>query len=452
MKEVQERYQYVVAAVLLVILALVIPKSVVGLGVTGILALLAIWRPKDMILSLLLYFPMRSFLIEINPSLKLAGDLIILAAFLRVVWDYRNNWKELFRFRLFEWGFFAFLAIGSISALITGVSIAAIIFQLRAFVITYIAYYVVSRLNITKQDVIRFLWITLWTALILSIQGIVEKVSQRTLLMPESWVYRSLSPNNRSRIYGLINNPNMLALFLSFAFFCTLYLRGLVKGKVKWFVTFALILMMGVWTLTYSRGTMIGFGLAFLFYLVLTRNWKRMIQTAVILISAFVLVNMPVSALTRYMAENHEVELPQPPSDVELDEEDEEEKESFEKKRLKETFEQSTIELSRQTGRLFIVEKGFEIFKDHPIVGTGFATYGDSATKSYSSPIYDDYDIEFDIYADNQYIQVIAQTGILGVITFAIFLLGMMFLLWKNRDRSPFAVVLMSALFGAFAC
>src|SRR5690606_20641725 len=60
-------------------------------------------------------------------------------------------------------------------------------------------------------------------------------------------------------------------------------------------------------------------------------------------------------------------------------------------------------------------------------------------TLSYGSPIYDHYGIRSDIYggkyfySDNQYIQIITETGIIGVVLFAAFLLGMLYLFWKER-------------------
>jgi len=173
--------------------------------------------------------------------LKIAGDLIAIAAFLRAVWDQRNDWKKMFQFSLFEWGFFLFILIGCVSALITGVSVGAIIFQVRAFAITYLIFYTVKRLSIEKEDIHRFLWITFTMSMILSVQGIVEKVSLRTLLMPETWVERYISPTNRQRIYGLINNPNVLAVYLTLAFICTLYLSTLVSKERSCFSLLVLL-------------------------------------------------------------------------------------------------------------------------------------------------------------------------------------------------------------------
>lgn len=441
------QYKWIWASLLLFALGVTIENSTVGLLITLLFATFAMWKPKDALFILLIYFPTRSFLIEMNPGLKSVGDLIIIAVLLRIVYDQRNNWRTLFHLHSFEWAFLLFLVVGSMSALFTGVGIIPIVFQLRAFVITFLLLYIVRRMNITKSDLLKFLWVTFAMAIVLSIHGLVEKLSLRTWLMPERWVYRSLSHNNRVRIYGLINNPNVLAVYLSIAFILSLYLRQLVTKNMKWIITVGMVLMMGVWTLTYSRGTWIAFLVGSVTYFILVRKWKPLVQIAVIIVAATFIINLPVASLADYIDKQTNFGDTQFIPGGEFDD-----KKSDARRRLEETFNEETVELSSQTGRLFIVKKGFEIFKDHPIIGTGFATYGDSAAKSFSSPIYDPYGIEVDIYADNQYIQVITETGIIGVLLFAIFLIGMLLYLRKQRKQTTFAPVLLAILLSIYWC
>lgn len=442
-----EQWKVVGVGVILLILALVLPLSMIAYLSTVIIGILAFIKPKESMFLLLFYFPLRSFIIEINPSLKLVGDLIIVAAFLRVLWNSRTNPKSIFQFEKFEWAFIAFLVVGSISAFITGVSLGAIVFQLRAFAITFLILYVVKRLGITKQDIKMFLWTTFIVAMILVVQGLVEKLSMRSAWMPEFWINRSLSPNNKVRIYGLINNPNVLAVFLTIAAMLTVYLKMMLpKNKVQWLLNLSLVLMSGVWVLTYSRGTWIAFAIGLAIYVLYTRNWKFLMKTAVVVGLSVIFVMIPATNIAQWISSNTEIgNFPRtgPAEEVGFE---------VETNRLKETFNESTLEKSMTTGRLYIVAKGFEIFKDYPIIGTGFATFGDSASKSYSSPIYKDYDIGYDIYADNQYIQIITQTGVVGVLLFAVFLLGMLVLFWKYRKSSPYAIPMVAGLIGVFWC
>ncbi|PAQ13814.1 hypothetical protein CD798_13380 [Bacillaceae bacterium SAOS 7] len=437
-----------VFSVCLMFTSLLLQQSLIGLAVSAVLALVAFIRPKVGLSLLLIYFPLRSFIIEVNPAMKIAGDIIVLAALFHVVWLGRKDVKSLFQFAIYEWAFFLFLALGSISALFSDVSIPAIIFQLRAFMITYFLYYIVKRLDIDKEDVKKFFWITIVVATVVVVQGLVEKMSGRTLLMPETWVNTVLSPTNRTRIYGLINNPNRLAVYLSFAIMAVLYLYGRVSKGKKISLAVLSVFFAGTALLTYSRGTAIAFFIGLVIYWLLTRYTKMVIRIAAMVAISFVVILYPVNQITQWVANSNFDFGPETPgTNHEVPKEGVDQSDRF-----KETFDQNTVELSKTSGRLFIVTKGLEVFRDHLIIGTGFATFGDSATKSYLSPIYKKYEIPSHIYADNQYIQVMAQTGILGVITFAVFLLGMLGALWKNRHVNKEGSFLMiSILLGIFA-
>lgn len=441
-------FPFILIGLPLIILALLIPHTIVGYLVSVLLALYAFTSPKNGLLLLLLYFPTRPFLIEISPSLKMLGDLIIIAVFAKVVWTKlrQKEWKSLFQLHIFEWAFILFCIVGAFSALLTGVGLGAIVFQLRAFLITFIVFYVVRRLEINKEDVLKFLWTTFFMAILLCLHGIVEKMSGRTLLLPDDWVLRSLSHNNRVRIYGLIDNPNVLAVYLSIAFMLTIYLKQLLKGKHTILFNIGLVLMLGVITLTYSRGTWIGLVVGLVVYVVLTKQWGRARNILIGLVAAVIIVNIPVTKATEYIKANGLLD------DVPIPQEVDPDGMSDEARRIADSFEMSTLELSKTTGRLFIVTKGFEIYKDHPVIGTGFATFGDSAAKGYSSPIYEDYGIENDIYSDNQYIQIIAQTGSVGVILFAVFLIGMLVFLWKKRKETGMAIPVLAVLLGVYVC
>lgn len=444
-----EQYGVPLIGVILLAISLVIPSTIVAYAFTLILAVLALIKPKQSILFLLIYFPLRSFLIEVNPALKLMGDVIIIFAFLHVVWKARKDIKSIFKFEIYEWAFIGFLVVGSVSALITGVSIGAIIFQLRAFVITFLLLYIVKRLQITKKDVVAFLVVTAAVAALLVVQGLIEKLSLRSAWMPEKWVNRQLSPNNRSRIYGLINNPNVLAVHLTIAMCLTYYLKKFVtKMPLQWVLNLLILSMAGVWILTFSRGTWIAAAIGLGVYFLLTFNWKFIVKAGVTVGLAFALIATPSIYLAQWIGSHTEI------GNFERTGTPEEEPgfADVESNRIKETFTADTMELSKTTGRLFIVNKGFEVFKDHPIIGTGFSTYGDSASKTYSSPIYEDYGITFNIYSDNQYIQVIAQTGVAGVLLFAVFLLGILAVFWKYRHNTPSTIPMLAGLIGIYWC
>lgn len=440
----------VVIGVLALLVAFVFNIPAVSYAVTLVLAILAFLQPKTGIYLLFVYFPARAVLTEVAPSLKLLGDVMIIAAFLRIVWNQRHDLKSIVRFEKFEWAFIVFVIFGAIASLLNDVSMGAIVFQIRAFVITFLLIYIVKRLSITKEDVKLFLWITFAMAMVMVVQGLIEKISVRTEWMPQNWVNRQLSPGNASRIYGVLNNPNVLSVYLTLAAIMTIYLKELMKPS-KWLnILFyiSLILMMGVWFMTYSRGTWIAVAIGLAVYLLLTRKWKFGVKVALVLGIAFGAVTFPTTYLTQYLQQNTELGEVVRTGEVE----EGPVVGATEAERIKETFNASTFEKSMTTGRLYVVKKGFEVFKDYPVIGSGFATFGDSATKSYASPIYPEYGITTNIYADNQYIEIIAQNGSVGVILFAIFLLGMLWYLWKHRHTTTLAYPMIAILIAIFWC
>ena len=433
----------------LILLSLIFPSNMMSLLVIVIIGVIFLVNPKQGLLFLIIYFPIRPFLQELNESSKYLGDFIVILLFLRSLLYWIRNRHQMKRESIFIIGFLAFCLIGSISALITGVSIIAIIFQLRAYLITFLLIFIVSSLNLTKKDVYSFLWTTVIMAVIISLHGIVEKVSLRTWLLPESWVNMEISETNRMRIYGLIGNPNVLAVYLAMAFVVTLYLKT-ISLKYRYWLNAASIIIFGVFLLTYSRGTLISFSIGMVVYLLLSKNWKIIKPLVISIVLCLPLIYYPVVAMTDYV-EGQKYSDSQHNRDQEknIETKPTEKKDDF-SKRLTEAFDKETIQMSTEWGRLYLVKLGFKIFMDYPIIGTGFGTYGDSASLNYPSPIYEKYRITTNIYTDNQYIQVITQTGTLGVISFAVFVLGMVFALWKKRKNINFATPLIAILVGSF--
>ena len=427
-------------------LTLIVPVKVITLLFFFCLFVYSMLFPSKALTLLLIYFPARSFFVESNPSLKVFAEVIILACLIHIIWASRKQLKNLFHFHWFELALFSFCAVGTISAFFNNVSIVAIITQLRAFLLTYAVFYIVKRLKIKKEDIQWYLWTTFFVASFLSILGIVEKISDKTWLFPVAWEYFAMSPTNGDRVYGLVKNPNVLASFLVIALFTSYYLKNQLPGWKHKVVWIGIILMGTTSILTYSRGTLLALAVAFGVYIVWKRPWKKMMEFASIFVASLVLAIGVVEPVTKWLAIQPEDVIP--PSSVPGDGEGFEEDENAQKDRIITTFSSDTVGESQKGGRLWLVDMGFDIFRDYPIAGSGFATFGDSASLVYGSPIYESYKIREGIYSDNQYIQVIAQTGVLGVVTFGAFLLTIFSLLLKRRNEPgvEFALLLFVAI------
>ena len=432
-------------AVAVLIAGTLLPSQIALIATSIFFVLFAFFKPFQSLVILIPYVIFRTLFTDLNNGMKLIGDLITLVVLFRLLLLNIKNWKTWFYFKKFEWFFFIFLIFGAVIGYLTGVSISAIIFQIRTFLIMYLLYYIVSRSELPKNFFVKLSWITILSGYVLFVQGIVEKISLRRMWMPEAWMEKVLSATNFVRIYGLVNNPNSLALVIFFAISATFFLRSVYKdGQYKWLLLISQVAFMGLMLLTLSRGTWISSFVFVVFFILISRNWKILKQIALTVIASLILVYLPVN-LGTMLVQNYGSDVSGAPSGGGLT------------NRFAETFDEGNLELMAQSGRVFYIKKGFEVFFDHPVTGTGFGTFGGSATLSYDSPIYEKYEIRSDIYggknfySDNQYIQVIAETGVIGVILFAGFLLAMVWMFWKDRQH-PFGQYMFALWFATGVC
>lgn len=383
-------------------------------------------KPHYLLPVLIVYFVSRPFLVEINDGLKLAGDIAIITLFVKVIVDAirRGETTSIFKLEIYEWAYVGFILLGIVSALITGIDLVPIIFQVRKFVMLYLLYYGLKRLAWTDKLVNRSLSVVVAMAVVLSVHGFIEKLSQRQWLIPVTWRDMFLSPTNIERMYGILGNPNSMGLFMVGALIATVYLFKKTENRLYYI---PLVLISGVILLTYSRGTWIAAIVAALVYLILNRDWRLSLQLMGIFVIGFAIVYTPIEKLDTLVEDGGRITISEPSEDG-----------GSLSDRFNSTFKDDDVERSTSTGRIFYLRKGFEIFQDYPIIGTGFATFGDSATLVYSSPLYEDYGLagiydyrDKDFFSDNQYIQIIVQTGIVGTILFTIFMLNMLYRMIK---------------------
>ena len=428
-------------ALIVLVLASLVPSVSIPLYLTTVIfAVYAFFRPYQSLVLLVPYVIFRTFFIEYSVGMKLVGDLIIFIVLIRLFLLNIKDWKKWFYFKPFEWAFIGFIVIGSIIGIMNGVSVGAVVFQVRTFVIMYLLYYVLSRVKVPGTFLPMLAWITVYSGIILFFQGLFERISSRSLLMPELWMQKVLSTTNAVRVYGLVNNPNTLALIMFFSICAVFFLQWLYKGEqhrtVLWILQVAFT---GMLILTLSRGTWIVAIVSVVIFVLLSRNWKLLLQVTITAVLAYVLIFIPTNlGVVAY----DKLGIGKNPAIT-----------GGIGSRLSETINDENMELMVASGRVFYIKKGFEVFKDHPITGTGFGSFGGSATLSYGSPIYEEYGIRSDIYggknfySDNQYIQVIAETGAIGVVLFAAFLLAMLWMMWKER-HTTYAKYLIGLWFG----
>ena len=251
----------------------------------------------------------------------------------------------------------------------------------------------------------------------------------RQLLLPDVWKYKTLSATNVVRIYGLPGNPNSLALLLFFAIICDLFLEiGVWEREVSMVLEYQSRAVPWSIHLDLFKRNM-DFSLHFWLDFHFDDEKLASVEESCACWSRIDYSHLLPSEFWRTVFSNHLVlkhlQHQTGPGSI---------GEGLARRSMKTTWRSCP-----KAGGSSISNKGFEVFKDNPITGAGFGSFGGSATLSYGSPIYNHYGIRSDIYggkyfySDNQYIQVIAETGAIGVVLFAAFLLGMLAMFWKER-------------------
>lgn len=424
----------------------IFPYSIIGYIFTVITFVVAFIYFKENIYFLFIYFPIRPIITDINNGLTFVGDVIIVISFCIVLWNMRNQLKVLLNSYSYFIYFVFFLIIGSLMAYINDVSPIAIIMENRALAMMALLAVVFFSNIWDRKDLKNILSISVITAFFISLHGIIEKISARTFLVPEAWTDWNLSMINASRVYGTLANPNVLAMYLLTVFFLS-FLPIMLETKFKKVLPLFQIIIFGTALLTVSRGSFLAFSFGFLLFIVLNRPWKTLLRLSLTIVISVFFIYHPANLLADYVqiesniGEENIEEGEKPATNIP--------KTSF-LGRLKTMLSDETIQASTEWGRIYIVLKGLEIFREHPIVGTGFGTFGDAATLSFGSPIYDEYKISDGIYTDNQYIHILVSTGIIGTLLLLIFLIQMLRKLLpsiSHRERSLFLSITIVLLF-----
>lgn len=99
-------------------------------------------------------------------------------------------------------------------------------------------------------------------------------------------------------------------------------------------------------------------------------------------------------------------------------------------------------------GRFYSLMMAWKVIEDYPVLGTGFGTFGSSASLTWTPPTYGTYVLRENFYADNQYACVMAETGLLGLALFLSFLFCTLFAQRKSLLKVMACVII--GWFGLF--
>lgn len=334
------------------------------------------------------------------------------------------------------------------------IGILPFLLELRSLFLYYLLYYILRNTKIEINWNL-FSKVLSLVILIVSIFSIVEKIFNKDFLFPNAWASSIVYKDNFARVYSVFNNPNTYATFIVLSFFLLNYLE--YYKDVKCYKFIYVLLLINLW-LSASRSSMIILAMYILVYLILlikNRNKSKLLGLLIIvLISLICIFGISKMSNNYYFAtvvdkktagvidviidangHRHNNSL-NPNSNKDNSDiiDDIAKRESGGLiNRILSLFKGNIYDLSAKDGRIYKIMIGIKVFKDYPVTGSGFGTFGDSASLIIN-PIdfYETYDLEDNFYSDNQYLTIIVECGILGTVLMVAFVISLIIKYRKN--------------------
>lgn len=381
-----------------------------------------------LVLFLCVFLPVRSPIADATTAVvKAVPDVLIVLLLLWYLAERRC--LELLPQDLF---FLGFLLTAFVSTcLVNHYTLFRYVYQVRSIGVMYILYYVLRDVKLTREQLIRVVQTLQGMAAVLLVFGCIEKVSMKTAAFSWDVALSIYAPDNYARVYSLFYNPNTFGAFLAFTLFLSAAKSRFWNDRTPVWVY--AVLVTGLY-MSMSRSSAMIAVLGLLILLAfdlkahtLKKNALRYVRTAVVcMLCAVVISTAATAAGDRYydevLSKNPDYAwLVEMKTGLSM-------KDRFGE--LGEAYMYSGV----KNLRIFFFQTGLRVYRDYPMIGTGFGTFGTSASLNYGSPLYEMYGLMDGFYADDQYITILVETGTIGTILFAGFLLS---ILWRYR-RSPF--------------
>lgn len=360
--------------------------------------------------------------------IKIIPDIIIFALFIFVI---IKNYKKL-KFSKSDKIIFSILAFGTLISILNQVSLTNIVFQLRSISIIYILYFSIKNLGIEikyKKIVYTFCAITIF----LTLSSIIEITSEKELLFPEVWKNNIIYLTYIKRAYSLLNNPNTYAAFA----IITYIMVDLQDQKNNFEKVLSIIMFLTAITsvgISASRSGAIALIIYLIYkFIIAFKNKDKKVKVLLASAASAIIV---VSSIFIYknLSDANAYSDPQ--------------KLPFFNRVVVDIFSGKAFNNNVTDGRIYKINKALELFKDKPLAGFGFGTFGSSGGMRTELSHYQEYGITKDFYADNEYIVILVETGIIGVVMFALFISSFTKENLKSRGLVPIITIL--AFLGLF--
>lgn len=405
------------------------------------------------IIFLCVFIPFRNPLSDIlTPSIKIIPDIVSVALFfiysIKIKFKYKINIVDIF--------FILFILLGFVSTVIINhVGMSVFIFQTRAISLYYLLFFVFRTINLNLNDYCLILKILNIVTYILFGLSIIEKIFNKTILFPSSVSSAIIYPDNFARTYSMFYNPNTYGAFLVIVFFINLYF-DLCLIKQKKILIYIILLVSLLLSISRNSIMILFIGIVYFGFIYIKRNknlqWKKIIYNSVIvLICSVALYSLILNGNSLYVRENvnDKISIVSSDSSNISNEKDQSSNESKNESqyqlvnnskdnvvsRFLSMFDKKFLTATATDGRIYSISKGLDILVDHPIFGSGFGSFGSAASLNIKPITYTQYNVIENFYADNQYICILVETGILGFIIFVLFIYSLLKKYYKDKFK-----------------
>lgn len=412
---------------------------------------------KYLLLFLAIFIPFRELIaLYAGSFIKFLPDVLVWGELLLVL---INN-KFKLNLKLYDYFFIGFIIIGFFSCLLNSVSFLSFALQARSIGTMYALFYVIRNINIEKNDYKTIVNVLMSVNIVIIIFAILEFFTDKTLFFPKIWAENINFVSNFERTYSLMDNPNTFGIFTFMVMFLV-YFANKDSFSKKYF-GYYILSFLGI-ILSASRSTLLVVCLFILFLIyesIKKRSCYNLLWFVILIVLSFGIVysfekiklKMEIMNSTEIPNKkpngnssdcvsdgdiNDNIVKPITPGFTLLD-------------RIKETTSGTTAANSKVNGRLYIIKKGLVIFKDYPLIGTGFGTFGSAASKMITPDIYSKYNLSSNFYSDNEYIKVVVETGIIGTIIFGLFILSLFYEFFKTKSYYKLFIFIVFLFIGMF--
>lgn len=433
-------------------------SAVVALLAAALLA----WEVAPAVTLLLVYMPFRVLVEAMTPGpIVLLPDVVVLSVVARLVFRHRDQVLPLDRI---EWLSLAFAGFGLIATVHAHARLSGAVLELRDLFLFVVLYAAVRRLTRVGDGLPATYWrralpLALAAIAVVGLQGIVQTfVLGHAFLLPGKLLVqaRRVSGVNSGRPYGWLDNPNTFGE-LGVIGLCLLYARMRDSGWrwLWWQVAMAALLAAMVVVSSSRTAYLVSLVLGVVAIVVQRRRLERLGVAAVLCAMALAVLAMPgararaigsgrvaVSAvrIVRSQARGRAPARPRPRVALKT-------RPRPRPKAQFAVFSSQYFAQSAKAGRLHNLKVALHLARRYPL-GTGLGTFGSSGSKVFGTTIRG---LPRNFYADNNYIVVLAETGVGGALLFLALGLSVFWTLRRSRQAPAADRALVALLFVALA-